>query len=120
MNTAIQPKTELTIPDPIKGGNITFSLAFTFESIARAEEIADRGLLVGLTRKDIDRPTISLVRTMLYGALLPNEPNITFHEAAAFVTKASIRTIWGKVLDAWVLAMEEKSESAANPTTGQS
>jgi len=121
MKNPIQPTTPLTIPDPTKGGEVTFELMFDFEAIARAEDVTGRALLTGLTRREVDHPTISFVRIMLFAALLPKEPLITFAEASAFVTRKTIKPIWDKVLEAWVAAMQDaEDEKPADPPKSQS
>jgi hypothetical protein len=99
---------------------VTFELLYDFEAIARAEEITGRSLLMGFTQKDIRKPTIPLVRAMLFAGLLPKEPEITLAEASAFVTRKSIYEIWAKVLDAWVIAMAPPEDTPADPPKGQS
>lgn len=120
MKNPIQPSVTLTVPDPMKGGEVDFELAFDFEAIAHAEDVTGRALLAGLTRKDVDHPTISLVRAMLFAALLANEPKITLAEASAFVTRKTFRLVWEKVLDAWTAAMNEAEEDTADPPQSQS
>jgi hypothetical protein len=119
MKNPIQPTTMLTIPDPIKGGEVTFELLFDFEAIAQAEDATGRPLLNGLTRREVDRPTISFVRAMLFAALLPTQPKITVAEASAFVTRKTMTPIWGKVLEAWVACMQDPEESES-PDPSQS
>lgn len=116
MNQALQSFTELTL------GEDTYRLAFDFEAIAEAEDLTDRPLLTGLTKRNVNHPTISFVRAMFYAALRRNHPTISLGEASAKVTKATFADIWGKVLEAWVAAMEDAGEAdvAEDPTKAQS
>ncbi len=121
MKNPVQPDTEITLPDPMSSGEpITLLLQFDFEAIARAEDITGRSLLLGLTRRDIDHPSISLVRAMFFAALLRREPKIEYSEAAAFVTQKTIGLVWGKVIAAWVASRREAEESNGDPTIAQS
>lgn len=120
MKNPVLPTTTLILTDPMKGGEATFELLFDFEAIARAEDLTGRALLTGLTKRDVDHPAISLVRAMLFAALLPTQPEIEYREAAAFVTRKSIKPIWDKVLVAWVAAMQDADEEhPADPPVSQ-
>ena len=101
---------------------VGYELAFDFDAVATAEDITGRPLLTGLTRKDVDTPTISLVRAMFFACLLPRQPQTTFAEAKALVTRETLQAVWGKTLDAWVASLPEPVEAAPgeNPTGGQS
>jgi len=120
MTNAVQPSVSITLPDPIKGGEVDFELIFEFEAIARAEDLTGGALLSGLTRRDVDHPQISLVRAMLYAALLETQPRITLEEASAFVTRKTFKPIWAKLLDAWVLSMNDAEDGSADPPESQS
>jgi hypothetical protein len=112
----VAPSTTLVI------GKDTFELLFSFNAVATVEDLIDRPLLTGLRSKDINSPTISLVRAMLYAALLPNHANTTYAEASALVTRTSLSEVWGKVLNAWSVGMAESDTEAddADPTKDQS
>jgi hypothetical protein len=120
MTNPVQPSVTLTVPDPVKGGEIDFELVFDFEAIAHAEDVTGLSLLTGMTRKIVEHPTISLVRAMLFAALLATEPKITLSEASAFVTRKTFKLIWAKVLDAWVIGMNDEEETPADPPQSQS
>jgi hypothetical protein len=105
MKNPIQPSVSLTVPDPIKGGEVTFELLFDFEAIARAEDVTGRALFSALSRRVVDHPTINLARAMLFAFLLPTQPQIAFTEASAFVTQKTADFIWNKLIEAWVVAI---------------
>ncbi len=99
-----EPAIELNI------ANETYSLFFSFEAIARAEEAAGMPLIVGLKKRDIEAPRVSLVRAMLYGCLIERQPEITYNQAAALVTQHTIHEIWNKILQAWMESTRELKE----------
>ena len=111
MQNPTVPKIKLTL------GSITYPLHFDFEAIAEAEEIVGRPLLTGLRQRDIQSPTINLVRSMLFACLRHDSPNLSFTEVKSFVTRKNLAEVWGKVLEAWTQGMAEPDEDAeANPT----
>lgn len=112
----IKPVVEL----PLQG--VTYRLSYDFDAIAEAEDIVDRPLITGLRRKDIERPTINLVRAMFFAAARANHPELTYEQIKALVTRDNWGSIWGSVLKAWIAGSPEPEESAApsDPTQGQS
>ena len=111
MHNPTMPAVELTID------GARYLLRFDFEAIATAEDIVGRSLLTGLRQQDIQAPSVSLVRAMLFACLLA-EQSITYAEAKALVTRKNLADVWGKVLEAWTAGMVEPDEKAeqANPT----
>lgn len=98
-----------------------YRLLFTFDSIAEAEDATNRALITGLSKRDLLTPRISLIRAMLYAALLPYLPKITLAEASALVTQHNYNAIWAKLLAAWVACMaESEDDEGAGPTKAQS
>ena len=59
----------------------SFDLVFDFEAIADAEEITGRPLLTGLRRRDIESPSINLVRAMLF-RVYPQGPAFSDHSSS--------------------------------------
>jgi hypothetical protein len=118
MTNPVAPSTSLTI------GNATFQLLYSFEAVAAAEDATDRALLTGLRSRDISSPSISLVRAMLYAAVLPLNPKVTLAEVKALVTRKNLSDIWTKVLNAWSAGMAEpdadEADEDTDPRTDQS
>jgi hypothetical protein len=113
----VKPSTELTI------NKVKFSLLFDFEAIATAESLLDRPLLTGLRSRDFNSPTINLVRAMLFASLLPLNPETTYREASALVTRVNLKDVWAKVLACWSAGMAEPDsddDDAVDPKTDQS
>jgi hypothetical protein len=113
----VAPSTTLVI------GKQTFELLFDFESIALAEELSDRSLLTGLRSKDINSPSINLVRAMLFACIHANHPDVTFAEAKLLINRKNLSSVWGSVLSAWSAGMAEpdpEAEDDENPKPDQS
>ena len=105
----------------IELGGETYQLKWAFESIAVAEEVTGKTLISGMTRKEFEAPKVSLVRAMLYGCLLPNHPKVDYSTVAAFVTRKIMQPIWSKVVEAWVIGVNEPEEDDTEiPTRAQS
>jgi hypothetical protein len=99
----------------------TYTLFFSFEAIAEAEEATGQPLILGLHKRDIQSPRIAMVRAMLWACMRPYHPKIEFSQAAALVNARNARDIWRTVLDAWIEGMEEqKAETAGDPLQSQS
>jgi len=111
---AIHPAVELVV------GDVTYALKFDFEAVAEVEDLTGKPLLTGLTRSSIEKPIIPFVRAMLYAALRTEEPDVTFDQAKKLVTRRSLLTVWGKVLDAWVIFQEEPDPAEEGPSESQS
>jgi hypothetical protein len=99
-----KPFTLLTIAGTI------YSLLFDFESVAKAEELLDRSLLTGLRQRDINSPSITMVRAMLYACLRVHHPRLTFDEVKVLVDRKNIVGVWHKVLEAWTAGLAEPGE----------
>jgi|ERR1039457_414617 hypothetical protein len=93
-------------------GGLGYLLVFEFEAIAEAEELTGRALLTGLKRQDIEAPSISLVRLMLFACLHARQPNMTLDQVKPLVTRNTLPEIWNKVLEAWTAGMAEPDEDA--------
>ena|ERR1700677_5166389 len=99
----------------------SFDLVFNFEAIADAEEITERALLTGLRRRDIESPSINLVRAMLFACLHSEQPKVTFAEVKPLVDRRNITEVWGKILEAWTEGLAEPDEDTpADPPGSQS
>ena len=112
----VQPTTELKL-----GGEV-YELLFDINAVALAEDILDRPLLTGLRQRDFSSPTISLVRGMLYACITAKQPQVTFEQAKAFVTRKNLGEIWTTVLAAWVKGMAEPDpakDGDGDPTQDQ-
>jgi hypothetical protein len=107
-------------PVAIKLHGVDYTLMFDFDAVAAAEDISGRPLLTGLSPKDVTSPTISLVRAMLFASLLPTQPDTTFSEAKALVTRDNLVEIWIKVLEAWNNSNPDPEPASENPIQGQS
>jgi hypothetical protein len=107
-----EPTVELTISGE------TYTLFFSFDAIAAAEEATGLALISGLRQKDVDAPRISLVRALLFGCMLPHQPKTTLAEVAALVNQWNWSAIWEKVLEAWVAGMK-KPEPNEDPLPDQ-
>jgi hypothetical protein len=117
MKKAIDPIVELTI-----AGN-TYRLAFDFEAISEAEDLTERPILTGLTRREVEKPSISFVRAMLYAAMRLHQPELALADVKALVNQRNIGEVWGKALEAFFVfrhAAEDEDESESGPTGGQS
>jgi hypothetical protein len=106
---------------PLVIGGIQYGLLFDLEATAQAEELTDRPLLTGLRQRDINTPTIALVRAMLFACLRASHPHITYAAAKALVTRKNIGDIWAGVLAAWTqgLAEPDPDEDKAEDTDPQ-
>lgn len=111
--------TQPTTPLSING--VAYKLLFDFEAIANAEDLIGRPLLMGLSKRDIDRPTISLVRAMLYTGLHTCQPDLTYAQAQSLVDRKNIAHVWGKILVAWAESIPDgdKDAAATDPLKGQ-
>lgn len=118
MHNALQPHVVATI------GGHNYRLVFDFEAVAEAEDILDRALITGLTQKDVYRPTVSLVRAMLFGVIHREHPNLTYEAVKALVTRENLLEVWAKVFEAWVKSNPEPEEAEgdaeADPKQAQS
>lgn len=104
MKNPLQPTTDLKI------GKVTYELLFTLEDVARAEELTDKPLLTGLKQRDISTPKISLVQNMLYACILAKQPNMTFEEVKALITRKNFPEVWSVVLQCWTAGLAEPDE----------
>ena len=101
----------------------SFELVFDFEAIAEAEEITGRALLTGLRRRDIEAPSINLVRAMVFACIHKRHSLTTFEQVKPLVTRANITEVWGKVLEVWTEGLAEPEGEvavAADPLESQS
>lgn len=112
----VQPTTKITL------GGVPYELLFDINAVALAEDTADRPLLTGLRQRDFASPTISLVRAMLYACINALNPEVTYEQAKAFVTRKNLGEIWTTVLAAWVKGMAEPDpakDGDGDPTQDQ-
>jgi hypothetical protein len=104
----------------LKLGNDTMHLVFDLDAIAEAEDLTDRSLLTGMQPRDVTRPTISLVRALLYAGLRRHQPQIGFEDVKEIVTRKTLYPIWEKVLEAYTFFCAEADEgeeaTPADPT----
>lgn len=121
--------------------DIVYSLVFNLDSVALAEELTNRPLLLGLQERDANSPTISLVRAMFYACVHTHHPEIQYDTEAtpvatvsagpvpvppptvkSMITRKNIRGVWDKVIKAWLdgLAEPDKDAGAPAPPKGQS
>lgn len=111
-------------PVPLKVKGVDYTLMFQLGALSKAEDVSKRSLLTGTELEDFEKPRISLVCAMLYAALLPVQPDMTYAEASALVDEETLFEIWPKVIEAWVIfrARPESVKVAddANPTPGMS
>jgi hypothetical protein len=99
---------------------VTYSLIFDLEAVAVAEDLTGKPLLTGLRQIDINTPTISLVRNMLFACLHANHPEITLFGVKVLVTRANIWEVWTVVLNAWTAGLAEPDpDNAENPTKAE-
>lgn len=99
---------------------VIYTLFFSFDAVAQAEEATELPLILGLRHRDINAPRVSLVRAMLWACLLPHRPTMTLAEASALVNLRNLHEVWAVVLNAWVAGMKEQREAAGDPPKGQS
>jgi hypothetical protein len=107
------PVVEITL------GEKTYKLLFNFEAIASAEDVTGFSLISGLRSKDVDAPKISLVRALFWAQLRAYHPDLTYEAAAMLVTQWTWRSVWEKVIEAWVAGMK-RVDPASDPTEGRS
>jgi hypothetical protein len=115
----------VALATPLNLNGATYALLFDFEAVARAEEIVDRPLLTGLRQRDLNTPTITLVRAMFFACLQANHPTVDYATVKSLVTRKNLSEIWTAVLSAWTAGLaepdeEEEPEVVADPLTGQS
>jgi hypothetical protein len=117
-----QEPIELVLGDPQKD-HLEFHLVATWDGIAAAEQILDRSLVFGIRTKDLNHPTIALVRALFYGETREHHPEMTWEEARDLVTRDNFADVAGKVVAAWLASMAKpKGEAAADedPTRDRS
>ena len=97
-------------------------MLFDLEAVAHAEELTDRPLLTGLRNRDINTPTVALVRAMLYACIQAKHPELSLELVKSFVTRKNLGEVWAAVLTAWTQGLAEPDKDAAdeNPTQDQS
>jgi hypothetical protein len=95
-----------------------FELVFDLDAIAEAERLANRPLLIGLSRQDIATPTVDLVRATFFAGAHRRSPALTYERAKPFITPRNVQEVWLGVLKAWSLGMQEldAEEGIADPT----
>ena len=118
MKNPVQPVTNLAI------NGINYELLFELDAVALAEDLVDRPLITGLRQKDINTPTFSLMRAMLFACIHAKQPDVTFELVKTFVTRKNWREIWVAVLNAWTAGMgepdPEEEAAEADPKADQS
>ena len=98
-----------------------YKLVFDFDAIAEAEDLLDRPILSGLTKREFDHPRINLVRGFFFAAALKHQPDLTYEQAKALVTPQAMPSIWAECLGAWAASMAKPEEhDEANPQQGRS
>ena len=116
MSNPLLPSNKITID------GLTYTLRFDFEAVSEAEEIIDKSLVTGLTREDVFKPKVSLVRAMFFAAAHFDQPKLTYDDAKKLVRRENLTEVWNGVLEAWTAQNPEPEESespSADPTTAQ-
>jgi hypothetical protein len=126
----------MTYKNPVKNpttltiNGTPYSLVFDLEAVSVAEDLLDRPLLVGLRARDINTPTITLVRAMLFACIrggelsVPADEQTTFEQVKALVTRSNVGEVWASVLQAWTAGLgkpdsDEDDSDESNPTQDQ-
>ena len=100
----IQPTKKLTI------GEDAFHLIFDFDAIAEAEDLLERPILSGITKRDFDAPRINMVRAFFYASTRKHHPDVSYEQIKKMVTAKTLSLIWGVCLSAWAESMAEPEE----------
>ena len=102
-----------------------YSLVFSFEGIAKAEDAFGLSLITGIGPKDLEAPSVPRIASMLYGALRAFHSEIGWEQAKKLLTVRNHAGVWAKVLEAWMASMAEPETgdavqaSAAPPMTAR-
>jgi hypothetical protein len=113
-------KIKIQNPVTIKLKGVDYTLLFDMEAVERAETVTGKSLLTGIHKQDLSAPTISFVKAMFYSALLPLQPDMTYAEVSALVTKKSIFDVWLKVVETWNNSNPDVEPEEENPIQDQS
>lgn len=106
-----------TIADPIiKFAQLaidgqTYQLAYSFNSIAVAEQVGGFNLLAGL--ENLKELTAGQLRGLLYAALILAQPDVTIEQAASLIRLDTLTAVTAALVEAYSLSMPE---TPANPT----
>ena len=106
-----------TLPDvTLEIGGRVRHLAFDFTAIRIAEKEAGASIL-----KILDDVSVSNIATLLYAALLKDDPKLTYDEVGSWITLKNWPICYQAVVAAWLESAEEKKEDepAADNAEGE-
>lgn len=86
----------------------TYSLAFSFNSIAVAEREAGSNLLLGL--RSLESLNAAQLRGLLFAAMSPAQPDITLDQAGALVRLDTLPAIELALAQAYLHSMPERKQ----------
>lgn len=108
---------QIIAPGTLEFEGKKYAIQFDFEAIAEAEDLTDRPLLMGLTRRQVNQPTINFVRAMFYAGVHRHQPELQYSALAKLVTRENIGELWNDLLAAWVDSrQQEAGEEQTGPT----
>lgn len=94
-----------------------YQVQFDFEAIAEAEDLTDRPILTGLTKRQLNHPTINFVRAMFFAGLRRHHAELTYEEVTQLVNRENMASLWADLIEAWADSrQQETGEDEENPT----
>ena len=101
--SAVVPKVEVAV------NGTTYTLAFDFNALARAEELTKLNLLRAL---DFQSLSASTFRALLFASLLRFHPELTLEGTGSLINSKTAPELMSAVVKAWVNATPEPEDSA--------
>ena len=86
----------------------TYPLAYSFDAIAEAENIAGCNLLTGL--ENLQNLTALQLRGLLYAAMIVADPEITLKRAASLIRLDTITKVTNAMAEAYRLSMPDNKQ----------
>ncbi len=118
MTIAHDPALDPTLPKvELKLGKQTYNLAFTFASLAIAEQqMRKLGQPINIFHAlDFEALDASAMTALLYAALIPGHPEVTLADVPKLITVRAIPKIKQALFDAFVLSMVDPEDVADAP-----
>lgn len=108
--TPADPTLEFTpLTLKVKRETKNYKLIYDFDSIAKAEEITDMPLLIGVNWRRIG---VKQIQAMLYASMVKAQPDITMAEIKSLITVPNVPVIERALAQAWISSHAEEDEEA--------